>query len=94
MAVTILFDGTQTCVVSTEHNLTGASETTEAAPYAFFDWSNAAAGDQFQVRIYEKVLSSGSQVCIWTGEVFDAQSADDMALVLPPIPLKHGWHIR
>lgn len=96
MAITEAFTGTAT-IGTTEWDMpsntaftVGTDVQTDDGVYQLFlDASAMAALDQFQIKIYEKVASAGTQraVCDWT--LLGAQS--DPHAVSPAMILLHGW---
>lgn len=85
-AVTI---GTSEWSVTT--NTAGPDADTTQGIYQLF-WDPAVAtmakADDFEARIYEKVLSGGTQRLVWTSRTMDTQSRN---LVSPMLHLKNGW---
>lgn len=47
-----------------------------------------AKGDEFRVRIYEKVISSGTKRVVFSATISDAQAE---VWTFPPLMLLHGW---
>lgn len=95
MAVTEAYSGTET-VSTTEWSLTtdtaGPDVDTTAGTYqCLLELNNLADGDQFEFRIYEKVLSSSTQRIIMRQLFVNAQGTNDAIWVSPPIMLMHGW---
>lgn len=93
MAISEAFTGTET-VGSTEWSMvTDTSgpdaETADGVYQVFLDLSALAAGDVFEVRGYEKVLSAGTQRQFMKVTLADAQT--DPHWVSPSFILLHGW---
>ncbi len=93
MAATEAYSGTET-VGTTEWSMTtdtsGPDNTTAAGTYqAFIDLSALAAGDLFRLRVYEKVLSAGTQRVV--GEFMLSSAAVEPHAVTPALILMHGW---
>ncbi len=97
MAITELITGTE-AVGTTEHSLatdtsydTGDAQTTDGVFQAFLDVSDMIAGDQLQIRIYEKVRSGDTQRIVYEAILTGAQSQP--IWVSPSLVLMHGWDI-
>lgn len=95
MAIQELYVDTGTTIGTTEWSLTndaaysGATPiTTEAMVQALILFSSMVAGDQFEVKLYEKVYSAASQSVLYSAVVSGPQARP---LVTPAIILKHGW---
>jgi hypothetical protein len=89
MAISEAYSGTQTATVGTEHTLnTTTPETTDGVYQFYVDVANMALGDELEIRIKEKVISSGTQ-----REVFYAKRshAQTRPFVSPTFILLHGW---
>lgn len=67
-----------------------ADDTTDGVFQAFLDPMNMAAGDQFRVRVYEKVTSGGSKRVVYESTLVGAQAE---ALAFPSLILLHGWDV-
>ena len=57
----------------------------------FLDVSDMVAGDELQIRAYEKVQSAGTQRIIYQSNLVGAQSPP--IFVIPSLILLHGWDI-
>jgi hypothetical protein len=72
-------------------NTAGPDADTTHGIYQLF-WDPAVAtmakADDFEARIYEKAISSGTQRLLWTSRTMDTQSRN---LVSPMLQLKNGW---
>lgn len=97
MAITELISGTE-AVSTTEHSLatdtsydTGDAQTTDGVFQAFLDVSDMVAGDQLQIRIYEKVRGGDTQRIVYEAVLTGAQSQP--VWVSPSLVLMHGWDI-
>ena len=93
MAISEAFSGTET-VGTTEHSLTTDTagpdvETSDGIFQVFLDLNALAAGDVFEFRVYEKVLSSSTQRLVFSARFADAQGAP--IWVSPSLMLLHGW---
>jgi hypothetical protein len=94
MAITIdAFTGTET-VTTTEWSMTTDTagpdaDTTDGIYQAFLDLNALAAGDVFEFRVYEKVLSSSTQRLVYYARFAHAQATP--VYVSPALVLGHGW---
>lgn len=93
MAIAELYSGTE-AVSTTEHSMTTDTagpdvDTTDGIFQIFLDVSDMIAGDQLQIRIYEKVLSSSTQRIVYQSILTGAQS--EPIWVSPSLILMHGW---
>lgn len=94
MAISEAESGTKTtnATPNTEETLNATDPDTTDGVYQFMlDLNDLAAGETLTVRVYEKVISSGTQrVCFYdiiTGDM----PANDEIWVSPAIVLLHGW---
>lgn len=95
MAITEAFAGTET-VGTTEWSLTTDTsgpdvETSDGVFQVWLDVNTIAAGDQFQVRVYEKVQASDTQRVCHEAVLVGAQSPP--IYVIPSLILMNGWDI-
>lgn len=95
MAIAELYTGTE-AVSTTEHSLTTDTagpdvDTTDGVFQVFLDVSDMVAGDQLQIRIYEKVTSSSTQRIVYEAILTGAQSQP--VWVSPSLVLLHGWDV-
>lgn len=95
MAIAELYSGTE-AVGATEHSCTTDtsgpdSDTTDGVFQVFLDVSDMVAGDQLQVRIYEKVRSGDTQRIVYEAILTGAQSQP--IWVSPSLVLLHGWDV-
>lgn len=95
MAATEVYSGSE-AVSTTEWSLTTDSsgpdaDTTAGTYQVWLDVSDMVAGDQLQVRVYEKVLSSSTQRVVYEAILTGAQSQP--VWVSPPLILMHGWDV-
>lgn len=93
MAITEAYSGTET-VTTTEWSMTTDTagpdaDTTDGVFQAFLELNALAAGDVFEFRIYEKVLSSSTQRLIFESRFANVQGAPVWAS--PSLILMHGW---
>lgn len=83
MAVTAYASGTQTCTIDTEHFL---SSPNVAGTYTLHLDTNAmAAGDVLEVRVYQMILTGGTQRVVHFSSFSGAQPTDDKIKVSVPI---------
>lgn len=83
--------GNQTTVVSTEHTLL---DTTTAGVYqGVIDLTNLADGDVLEVRVYVKANSSATLSVAFMVTMRDAQTADGLVLVTPPMMSPVEWKL-
>lgn len=80
-------------VSTTELSVTGGTSTiqtntTNGSFCIFLDLDALAAGDEFEVRCLEKVISSGTQREVWKASL---TTSSEPIYVSPMIPLAHGW---
>lgn len=93
MAITELYSGTE-AVSTTEWSLTTDTagpdaDTTDGVFQAFLDVSDMVAGDQLQIRVYEKTRSGDTQRIVYQAILSGAQS--EPIWVSPSLILMHGW---
>ena len=93
MAVTEAYAGTHT-VSTTEWSMVNnsssiATNTTAGAYQVFVDVNALTSGDQFRVRVYEKVNSGTTQRAVF--EEFVANIQGDPIWVSPTLMLLQGW---
>jgi len=87
------FSGTET-VSTTEWSMTTDtagpdSDVTTGVYQAYIDLSALAIGDTYQFRVYEKVVSGGTQRLVYEA-IFTHAQAEPM-YVSVPLVLLHGW---
>jgi len=95
MAIAELYSGTE-AVGATEHSCTTDTsgpdaDTTDGVFQVFLDVSDMVAGDQLQVRIYEKVRSGDTQRVVYEAILTGAQAQP--IWVSPSLVLLHGWDV-
>jgi hypothetical protein len=94
MAITIdAYTGTET-VSTTEWSMTTDTagpdaDTTDGIYQAFVDLNALAAGDIYEFKAYEKVLSSSTQRLVYSARFADVQTHPVWAS--PTLVLGHGW---
>lgn len=94
MAITVSHTGTAT-ISTTEYSLvsnstTLATNTTAGVYQVFIDVSNMAAGDEYQIKIKEKVTASGTQFSVYDATLDGAQGSP---FVAPTLVLINGWDV-
>lgn len=83
MAVTAYASGTQSATVTTEHFL---SSPNVAGTYTLHvDTVNMVAGDVLELRIYQMVLTGGTQRVAYYARYDGAQPTDDLIKISVPI---------
>ena len=97
MAITELITGTE-AVSTTEWSLatdtsydTGDAQTTDGVFQVWLDLSDMIAGDQLQIRIYEKVRAADTQRIAYEAILTGAQSSP--IWVSPSLVLMNGWDV-
>lgn len=97
MAIAEAISGSET-VTTTEWSLatdtsydTADAQTTDGVYQVFIDFNALAVGDQYQIRVYEKVLSSSTQRIVDEWTVNGPLSSP--VWVSPTLILLHGWDI-
>ena len=95
MAITEQYSGTE-AVGTTEHSCPTDTagpdaDTTDGVFQVFLDVSDMIAGDQLQIRIYEKVRSGDTQRIVYQAIITGAQS--EPIWVSPSLILLHGWDV-
>lgn len=94
MAITVAYTGTAT-IGTTEYSLVNNSTTlassTDVGVYqVFINFANMAAGDEYEIKIKEKVTSAGAQQNIYVAVLDGAQSTP---FVTPTLVLMLGWDV-
>lgn len=83
MAVSLFASGTQTATISTEHFV---SSPNVAGVYTFHvDLNAMVSGDVLEVRVYQMVLTAGTQRVVQTYYLSGAQPTDGKILITDPI---------
>lgn len=95
MAITALYENSAS-IGTTEYSLTNnatgvVAKTDDGVFQCYLDLNALVAGDQYELKIYEKVQSAGTQrvcdVMVFTG----LQSKPNF--ILPSMIFMHGWDI-
>jgi hypothetical protein len=94
MAISELYSGSAS-ISTTEWSLTTDTsgpdaDTTDGVYQVFLDLSAMAAGDQYQIRIYEKCRSASTQRVIYEAIIIGTMAA---TWVSPSLILMHGWDV-
>ncbi len=95
MAIAQLYSGTK-AVDTTEWSLTTDTagpdaDTTDGVFQVFLDLSDMIAGDQLQIRVYEKCRSGDTQRVVYEAILTGAQAQP--MWVSPSLILMHGWDV-
>lgn len=94
MAITAPFEDAAT-IGTTEYSLPNDSttltpQTDDGVYQVFLDLSAMQAGDQYQLRVYEKVQAIGSQLLVYEAIITGGMAA---TYVFPSLVLLHGWDV-
>lgn len=81
--------GTEWCA-TTDTAFTTQAETTDGQIQGWLDLSDMVTGDELQIRLYEKVISGGTQRYVGLGNPFGPQSE---LYVFPSFIVMHGWTV-
>lgn len=95
MAIAELYTGSE-AVSTTEWSLTTDTagpdaDTTDGVFQVFLDLNDMVAGDQLQIRVYEKVTGSSTQRIVYEAILTGAQAQP--VWVSPSLILMHGWDV-
>jgi hypothetical protein len=95
MAISEAFAGSE-AVSTTEHSLTTDTagpdvETSDGVFQVFLDVSDMVAGDELQIRVYEKVQAADTQRIVYQSNLVGPQSPP--IWVSPSLILLHGWDV-
>lgn len=97
MALTEYYSNTGTVSTTELSLLTNATyssaspQTADGVYYVMLDINAVTYGDQFEVKMYEKVTAAGTQRLVETW-IFDGAQQSTVWTVFTP-PLMHGWDI-
>ena len=87
-----------TTISTTEYSLPNAGSyssangiTTDGIYQVMLDLSALAAGDEFELKVYEKVASGGTQRMVYVKYFQGAQTTPHS--VTPSLILLHGWDV-
>jgi hypothetical protein len=67
------------------------TETSDGEFQIFLDLSDMVAGDELQIRVYEKVTSASTQRIVYQSNLVGAQAQP--VWVSPKLMLMHGWDV-
>jgi hypothetical protein len=95
VAIAELYSGSET-VSTTEHSLTTDTagpdvDTTDAVMQVWLDLNALVKGDIFELKIYEKVTSGGTQRVVYSVRFANAQT--EPIWVSPTLIVMHGWDV-
>jgi hypothetical protein len=95
MPISEAYSGTET-VTNDEWSLTGDDTsldaiTTDGIYQCFLELNNLDAGDVFEFKVYEKVLSGSTQRLVYTATFSGLQG--EPVFVTPSLILIHGWEM-
>jgi hypothetical protein len=83
---TLASSGTQSCTISTEHQLWDDSATNVPGSFVFeLDFNAAVHGDEFEIRVYTKVLSGGTLRVLKVWEVGPGAPISEPNVQTPPL---------
>lgn len=95
MATTEAFAGSE-AISTTEWSLprdasysAGSTQTDDGVYQAWLDLSDMVAGDELQIRIYEKVQAADTQRIVYQANLLGPQSPANWVSL--PLTLLHGW---
>lgn len=94
MAISEAFSGSAS-ISTTEYDLpsastTKSSQTTDGIYQLFLNLNAMTSTESYRIRIYEKTISSGSQLVVEEVIVYGAQTTQPI-YVTPALLLLHGW---
>lgn len=97
MAISEAYSGSVT-ISTTEISLVSGTSTLQSVTddgiyQVFLDLNALANGDQFEMRIKEKVRSADTQRIAWTAGITNAQGTSNAVFVTPSLILLHGWDV-
>lgn len=95
MAINEAYTNSET-VGTTEHSLPNDSTTltpitADGVYQVFIDLANLAAGDEYEIKLYEKATSGGTQRVVEVWSIIGAQAKP--LWVSPSLILLHGWDV-
>jgi hypothetical protein len=94
MAISEAYAGTAT-ISTTEVSLVSGTTTLQSVTVpgviqVMIDVSNMVAGDEYTIKIKDKVIAGGAQQSVYTAVLDGAQSSP---FVTPTLILYHGWDV-
>lgn len=97
MAITALYENSAS-ISTAEYSLPNVAaynsanvKTDDGVFQVFLDLSAMVAGDQYELRIYEKVQSAGTTRVVYYASFVGVQAFPHV--VLPSLVLMHGWDV-
>lgn len=95
MAITALYENSAS-ISTTEYSLPNNSttltpKTDDGVFQVFINLTNMIAGDQYEIKFYEKVLAAGAQVLVATHVFTGAQAKPGFSA--PSFIFMHGWDV-
>ena len=86
MALAVEASGSQTCTVTTTHNV--STPTTNKTRCILFDFLNSVSGDVFRIDISVKVLTGGANRIAYSATYSNVLG--EPIVISPPIPMFWG----
>lgn len=95
MTITALYEDSAS-ISTSEYSLPNdstslAAITTDGVYQVFLDLSALAAGDEYELKVYEKVQSGGTQRVVYRAYFVSVQATPHS--VTPSLVLMHGWDV-
>lgn len=95
MAISELY-GNSASISTTEYSLTNnatgvVAQTTDCIMQGFVDLNAMAAGDEYLLKVYEKISSGGAQRVVFNAYFANAQAQP--IFPLPSLIMLHGWDV-
>ncbi len=81
---------TETSIPTGSAYSSASPQTSDNTIQVWVSGENLAAGDQYQIRVYEKVVSGGNQLVFYEMILDGGQSK---GVVLPALMVMHGWDV-
>jgi flagellar basal body L-ring protein FlgH len=92
MAITQLYNGTNTLGIGSETVLNSVTpNTTDGVYQLVIDTRNMLAGDVLEIRIKEKTIAASSQGTAIISTLSGVQGSDNNVYFSPALTLMHGW---
>lgn len=95
MPISIHASGTRTAGTPPEANFTvlgTTGDTTSGVYQIFIDTANLANGDEVEIQVLEKVLSTSTQRVVFSAVISNAQ--DEPVWVSPSLILFQSWQVQ
>ena len=93
MPITEWASGTATVGTGQLQLVGGSPEAADGILQVLVDCTKMVSGAVLEVRITDKVRSSGTQRTVWLAVLADAQASDDSVFVSPALLVMHGWEV-